>query len=57
MLQKSRSRDSALSWPRHAPPADVPRLDHDRMGNPYLIALGQSSPSVVQWETSRRDEK
>ena len=31
MLQKSRSSDSALSWPRPAPPAEVPPLDRGRM--------------------------
>jgi hypothetical protein len=37
MLQKGRSSDSALSWPRRAPPAEVPPLDRGRIvGKPYL---------------------
>jgi hypothetical protein len=46
MIQKGRSSDSALSWPRHAPPAEMPPLDRDRMvGNTEVIQITEACDS------------
>jgi hypothetical protein len=49
MLQKSRSSDSALSGPRHAPPAEVPPLDRGRMvGKPGVTTVASRGMSIIK---------